>query len=154
MGLGTALAVRAKLLITGTDEPPIEQPVVIIQDGKIQEVGSDGKISMPKKAEVLDLRKCVLMPGMMDLHLHTAAPNAQDYQNTDLAHVIRSPAEMLLDAAKNARLLLEAGFTTVRDLDWISPEGRNFCADLACLREAIAAKKLPGPRMVVAGFTH
>ena len=57
------------------------------------------------------------------------------------------------DSFGQARLVLEAGLTTVRDLDWISPTG-NFCAELVALREAIAAGKVPGPRMVVGGFTQ
>ena len=154
MGPKSIRAIKGGLLIKGTDDPSIQNPIVIVSNGSIEDVGSAPALKIPAGAETLDLGQAVLMPGMMDLHLHMAAPNAQDYDNTDLAHVIRSPAEMLLDAAKNARLLLEAGFTTVRDLDWISGDGRNFCADLSSLREAIASGKLPGPRMVVAGFTH
>ena len=59
---------------------------------------------------------------------------------------------MLLDAARNARLLLSAGFTTLRDLDWVTPQGRTFVQEMGALRDAIAAGKLPGPRLVTGGF--
>jgi imidazolonepropionase-like amidohydrolase len=116
-------------------------------------VGRAKDIETPSDSTFVDVGDCILMPGMIDAHLHLAAPNSADYKATDIAHIIRTSAEMLIDAIKHARLVLEAGLTTVRDLDWISPAG-NFCAELVALREAIAAGKVPGPRMVVGGFTH
>ena len=146
------VALKGRLLIDGTEKEPIKNPLVVVENGRIAEVRGDGR--PPSGARLVDVADCVLMPGMMDLHLHTASPNAQDYPNTDLAHVIRSPAQTVLDAANNCRRLIEAGFTTIRDLGWLIPEGRNFTTDLAALRDSIAAGKLPGPRVVVGGMTH
>jgi len=88
----------------------------------------------------------------MDLHVHLSSANDGDYAQIELANVIRTPAEMLLDAAKNARVLLESGFTTLRDMDWVTPHGRNFVQEMGALRDSIAAGKLPGPRLIAGGF--
>lgn len=150
----TITAIKASLMIDAKGGPAVRDPLLIVRDRKIAEIRAGREMEIPSGARLVDLTGLTIMPGMMDLHLHMAAPNAQDYENTDSAHLVRSDADMILDSAKNARLMIEAGFTTVRDLDWISPRGRNFCAELAALRDSIAAGKIPGPRMLVGGFTH
>jgi imidazolonepropionase-like amidohydrolase len=147
------IVLRSRTLLDGTGRDPIDDGAIVIASGRISSAGRLKDTEVPADSTLVDMGDCVLMPGIIDAHLHLAAPNSADYKTTDIAHVIRSPAEMLLDAVKHARICLEAGITTVRDLDWISPTG-NFCAELVCLREAIAAGKVPGPRMVVGGFTH
>lgn len=148
------LILKGRWLIDGNSDKAILNPVIVIKDRRIAEVGEETRVTVPSDAEIIEAEGCSFMPAMMDTHVHMAAPNAQDYTSTNLARVIRSPAEILLDAANHARLLLEAGFTTVRDHDSIIAEGRNFCSEMASLRDAIAAGKLPGPRLIVGAFTH
>ncbi|MSP66751.1 MAG: amidohydrolase family protein [Alphaproteobacteria bacterium] len=143
---------KGGLLIDGNGGAPVSDPVITIEGSRIAAVQHGASVKPPTGARVVDCRGCTLMPGMMDLHLHLASPNSADYQNLDLAMVIRTPAEMLLDAAKNARVLLEAGFTTLRDMDWVTPLGRNFVQEIGALRDAIAAGKLPGPRLIAGAF--
>jgi imidazolonepropionase-like amidohydrolase len=147
------LAIRGQTLIDGRGGAPLQNAAVVVQSGRIVSVGAESALQIPADATWIDAGSCTLMPGLIDAHLHLAAPNSGEYRETNLAHIIRSPAEMLLDAVRHAKIMLDSGFTTVRDLDWISPSG-NFCAELVCLRESIAAGKIPGPRMIVGGFTH
>jgi imidazolonepropionase-like amidohydrolase len=151
--MSSDLVLRGKTLIDGSGAPPLDNPLIIIRDGRIVEVRRSRQANVPQDLPLVDVGDCVLMPGLIDAHLHLAAPNRHDYRNTDVAHIIRAPGEMLLDAVKHARLVLEAGFTAVRDLDWIGPEG-NICKEIVHLKEAIAAGKTPGPRIVNGGFTH
>lgn len=146
------LILRGGLLIDGNGGDPVPDPEVHVEGGRIAGVcGRTGRTASGA-ARVIDCGGRVLMPGMMDLHVHLSCANTVDHAQTELANVIRTPAEMLLDAAKNARFLLDAGFTTLRDLDWITPQGRTFVQEMGALRDAIAAGKLPGPRLITGGF--
>ena len=150
--MAETLILRGGLLIDGNGGEPLSDPEVVIQEGRIVSVDNGAKKSASNGARVVDCGGCVLMPGMMDLHVHLSCANSVDYEQVELATVTRTPAEMLLDAAKNARVLLEAGFTTLRDMDWVTPHGRNFVQEMGALRDSIAAGKLPGPRLIAGGF--
>ena len=141
---------KGGLLIDGNGGDPVPDPVISIADGRIIGVDSGGEGF--GDGPVVDCGDCVLMPGMMDLHVHLSCANEGDYENTELANVIRTNAEMLMDATKNARVLLEAGFTTLRDMDWVTPTGGTFVLEMGALRDAIAEGKVPGPRILAGGF--
>ncbi|MCY4498610.1 MAG: amidohydrolase family protein [Rhodospirillaceae bacterium] len=146
------LILKGGLLIDGNGGEPVSDPEILIEEGRITGVGRKGGNGRAGGARVIDCGDCILMPGMMDLHVHLSSANDGDYAQIELANVIRTPAEMLLDAAKNARVLLESGFTTLRDMDWVTPHGRNFVQEMGALRDSIAAGKLPGPRLIAGGF--
>ena len=90
----------------------------------------------------IDWSAYTVLPGLMDLHTHLADVG----QSANLALPIEtSPAATALIGAHNARLTLEAGFTTVRDVGTY-----RGLTDVA-LKNAINAGHVPGPRMFVAG---
>jgi imidazolonepropionase-like amidohydrolase len=96
----------------------------------------------PAGAERIDWSAYTILPGLIDLHTHLADAG----QSADLALPIKtSPAATALIGAHNARLTLEAGFTTVRDVGTY-----RGLTDIA-LRDAINTGLVPGPRMFVAG---
>jgi imidazolonepropionase-like amidohydrolase len=96
----------------------------------------------PQDADVVDWSAYAVLPGLIDLHTHLADTG----QSADLALPIKtSPAATALIGAHNARLTLQAGFTTVRDVGTY-----RGLTDVA-LRDAINAGHIPGPRMFVAG---
>jgi len=111
-----------------------------ITDDKITAIASCGPT--PKGAERVDWSGFTVLPGLIDLHTHLADAG----QSADLALPLKtSPAATALIGAHNARLTLEAGFTTVRDVGTY-----RGLTDIA-LRDAINAGHVPGPRMFVAG---
>jgi imidazolonepropionase-like amidohydrolase len=113
---------------------------ISISDDKITAVAPCG--ATPKGAERLDWSAFVVLPGLIDLHTHLADAG----QSADLALPLKtSPAATALIGAHHARLTLEAGFTTVRDVGTY-----RGLTDVA-LRDAINAGHVPGPRMFVAG---
>jgi len=113
---------------------------IVIQDDKIAHVGATtGDELLPAGATVFELPNSTVLPGLIDAHTHlTMNPN---FGYSMLA--ISVPREALI-GARNARVTLEAGFTTVRNVAAFS------YADVA-LRDAINAGDVPGPRMLVSG---
>jgi len=130
-------------LIDGNGNAPIENPVIIIQDSKIIAVGKEGEIDLPSSENInkLDYKDKVLMPGLIDCHVHLCMsgddnPLARIYEDSDEIMVLR--------AAKNARLALKAGVTTLRDCG-----GRNTMT--FTIKEAIRKKIIQGPRLLLSG---
>nr|WP_315458758.1 amidohydrolase family protein [uncultured Sphingorhabdus sp.] len=96
----------------------------------------------PEGFDRLNWSDFTVLPGLIDLHTHLADAG----QSADVALPIKtSPAATALIGAHNARLTLEAGFTTVRDVGTY-----RGLTDVA-LRDAINAGHVRGPRMFVAG---
>src|SRR3546814_12903074 len=89
-------------------------------------------------ARLINLADRFVLPGLIDLHMHLAIS-----MNVDPA-TLSSEARLALATAGHAARLLQAGVTTVRDV------GDNTGVTLA-VRDAIAAGKLPGPRIFPAG---
>ncbi len=129
---GRLLDVQAGQVLTG-------QCISIAAD-KITTVAPCGPT--PAGSERLDWSAYTVLPGLIDLHTHLADAS----QSADLALPLKtSPAATALIGAHNARLTLEAGFTTVRDVGTY-----RGLTDVA-VRDAINAGDVPGPRMFVAG---
>lgn len=111
--------------------------LVTIKGDRITSVTSSG--TAPKGAHVIELPNATLLPGLIDAHTHLTYDPNFGYQ--ELA--VSIPKEALI-GAKNARVTLEAGFTTVRNV------GARGYTDIA-LRDAINEGMLPGPRMIASG---
>ena len=110
---------------------------IVIQGDKIASVGADAQV--PAGATVIELPNATVLPGLIDAHTHiTFTPN---FGYSRLA--ISIPREALT-GARNAKVTLEAGFTTIRNV------GASGYADVA-LRDAVNAGDVPGPRMLVSG---
>jgi imidazolonepropionase-like amidohydrolase len=113
---------------------------ISIDNQKITSVSPCGPT--PDGLERLDWSSYTVLPGLIDLHTHLADAG----QSADLGLPLKtSPAATALIGAHNARLTLEAGFTTVRDVGTY-----RGLTDVA-LKNAINAGQVPGPRMFVAG---
>jgi len=133
-------AVRAGTLIDGTGAAPVENAVILIEDGRITAVGPD--VAIPTGARLIDLSDQTVMPGFIDGHTHLTAPlTGSPGWETSLA--LRSEADFALIGAQHAREVLESGFTSAREV------GASHFADVA-LRNAINLGRIPGPRMQVA----
>lgn len=111
------------------------QPVVRIVDGVIAEV----RARQPGEAVTYDLGPVTLLPGLIDCHTHLVGGDGL----SPYGYLTETPARAAIEGVANAWVTLQAGFTTVRDL------GSRDLADVA-LRDAIASRRVPGPRMFVA----
>jgi len=132
--------VRTGRLIDGLSNEVRTSQCVTIVDEHIKAVEPCGKA--PDGATIVDWSAYTVLPGLIDLHTHLADLG----QSADLAAPMKaSPAETALVGARNARVTLDAGFTSVRDVGTY-----RGLTDVA-LRNAIDRGDVPGPRMWVAG---
>jgi imidazolonepropionase-like amidohydrolase len=131
------IAIRTGVLYDGTDGPPRRNVTVLVDDGRIAEIASnDARADAERTYEA-----ACLTPGLINSHVHLEVNGEPDTQTFFL---IRTPTERTLDAARNARLSLEAGVTTVRDLGGSE-------SNAIALRDAIANGQHVGPSIVPAG---
>ena len=131
------LAIRAAGLIDIEAGHRSADPFVILRDGIIERVGRPDEV-VPQGVPVVDARPLTLMPGLIDAHVHFFGLDAPDYAR----YFLSSEASQAIRAVRDARALLEAGFTTVRCV------GSRVDLELA---RAIDAGVVDGPRIVGAG---
>src|SRR5213082_2092493 len=133
------IIIRAGKLFDPAAGRVLNHPVVVIRGNKIESV-SYGTTVPGSGAKLIDLGEATLLPGFIDVHTHlTFDAGGGGYESLGI-----STPRAALTGAKNARLTLLAGFTTVRNV------GAEGYADVA-LRDAIDAGDVIGPRMQVSG---
>ncbi|WP_265109560.1 metal-dependent hydrolase family protein [Halosolutus halophilus] len=126
-------------LVTGRDERPIEDGrVVLDDDGTIAAVGTREDVDAPDDAEIEAYAATV--PGLVDAHLHLQGVREMD----PMTWITESSELGTARATADLRSLLEAGFTTVRDVGSTTGLG---------LRGAVAEGTIPGPRIFTSGRT-
>jgi imidazolonepropionase-like amidohydrolase len=132
--------IRAGHLIDTDSGRVLDSQMLLVRDGVIAEIGPT--IEVPTGARLVDLTGYTVLPGMIDAHTHlTIDSKSQD----PLAELEHTAAERALGSLPNARAVLLAGFTTVRDVG-----SYRALVDVA-LRDAINRGDVIGPRMYVAG---
>jgi imidazolonepropionase-like amidohydrolase len=127
------------LLDVKTGAEPAAQTIIVTGD-RITSIAPTA--STPKQAgdTEIDLTRYTVMPGLIDVHTHlTMPPNFDPYFELSM-----TPAKEAIIGVENAKVTLEAGFTTVRNV------GANGYTDVA-LRDEINAGHIPGPHMQVSG---
>jgi imidazolonepropionase-like amidohydrolase len=137
------IAIKAAHLFDSISGNLTERGVVIVEGGKIKAVGSGTPI--PTDARIIDLGDATLLPGFIDAHVHLSAESGPNWYLDFYQGIMRFPAEQALYGAHYAKITLEAGFTTVRDV------GSTDYTALG-LRNAIRAGMIPGPRMLVSNY--
>jgi imidazolonepropionase-like amidohydrolase len=131
-------AVKAAHMLDVRSGALVDDAVVLIAGERITAAGS--KLAIPQGATVIDLGNKTLLPGLIDAHTHLTG-NPEDAGYSSIAISVPRSA---LSGAKNARLTLKAGFTTVRNV------GAEGYSDIA-LRDAINDGDVPGPRILASG---
>jgi imidazolonepropionase-like amidohydrolase len=139
--MSNTIALVGARVITGDGSDP-ENLTVTMQDGRIVEVGGDP----PSDATIVDVEGLTLLPGMIDLHTHmSGGDNAIGYGDEATPFKHGEPlVKAVLDSVEAARLTLQCGFTTVREI------GTREYIDVF-LRDAQATGQIVGPRIRAAG---
>jgi imidazolonepropionase-like amidohydrolase len=138
-------AIKAGKLVDPEKGATETNQIILVRGKKIEAVG--GNISIPADAKVIDLSKSTVLPGLFDAHTHLCMTlkRARDGYSYFITTLMDSTTYRALEGVANARDMLAAGFTTVRDVG----NAGNY-ADTA-LREAIERGLVPGPTMINAG---
>jgi imidazolonepropionase-like amidohydrolase len=136
------LAIRAGRLIDGKSDTPIANALILVEGDKIVSVTPGG--TPPAGVQLVDLSKATVLPGFVDTHTHVLLQGDITEEEYDAQLLKESIPYRAILAARNARIALEHGFTTIRDLE---TEGAMY-ADVD-VKKAIANGEVPGPRMQV-----
>jgi imidazolonepropionase-like amidohydrolase len=130
------VAIRAGRMFNSKTGQMLTKQVIVLAGERITEVGPEAQIKIPVGAQVIDLSRSTVLPGLIDAHTHmfnTRGPKGTTEQS-------------MLIAVQNAQADLRAGFTTARDM---SSHGNGY-ADIA-MRDAIKEGRIDGPRYQVSG---
>jgi imidazolonepropionase-like amidohydrolase len=132
------VVIHAGNLIDGVGETPRRNVSIVIHDDRITAV--EAGFTTPAGAEVIDLSTQTVMPGFIDCHVHISSklPSRTNATEDWLTH---SDLDRAFDAAVFVRAMLQQGFTSARDVG-----GGD---ETVAVRDAIAAGKIPGPRLWV-----
>lgn len=130
------LALKGGILIDGTGKDPIEKSLVLIDGQKIAYAGPDKEIA--PEYEVKDISGNVVMPGLIDTHLHFCGNLSAD----DTDWVLEPLYQKAVCSVAQAREALEHGLTSVGEIS-------RFGIDL---RNMIEQGVIPGPRVITTGL--
>jgi imidazolonepropionase-like amidohydrolase len=136
--------IKAARLLNIQSGTYVTPAMVLIEGERIKAVGTH--VIIPAGAKVVDLGDATLLPGLIDTHTHMLlqfSENSMADLDLDVAVFSEDTATRALRGVKLAREMVEAGFTTIRDLGNAGANG-----DVA-LREAIRNGWIVGPRMLV-----
>jgi imidazolonepropionase-like amidohydrolase len=131
-----SLVFEEATLLDCTGRDPRPHTRVLVENGRITRIGSGSGPAGPRDARVIDCQGRILMPGLIDAHVHLAI-----IELDELAESALPPAVLAARISREIEATLDAGFTTVRDaggLDW------GF-------KEAVRLGLLKGPRMFISG---
>jgi len=149
--------IKAGRLLDPRSGNVLSPAAVLIENGKIKEVGPPGRVQPNARADAktIDLGSATLLPGLIDSHTHllmddivvvTEAERARRYNGgyvpAQLLAIVESPSKRVLVGAQMAREDLESGITTVRNVGHSGIDG-----DVA-LRDAVNEGRVPGPRIL------
>lgn len=121
-------------IIDATGSAPIEQGMIVVDGSELEYVGPFCKdYPLPPDAKVMDMTGMWLMPGMVEAHSHLAGYGS----GNTLDWIITPQTIKVCQAVKDLKSLLDAGFTSVRDM------GGYGCE----LRRAMDKGLIQGPRI-------
>lgn len=138
---GQITVIKAGRLIDPDSATVLTDQIIIIRGNKFEAVGRN--LPIPADATIIDLSRMTVLPGLINCHTHLADGKYGD--DDPLAQLKKSASQGVLESIPNARVTLESGFTTVRDV------GVYRAFNDVALRDAINNGYIIGPRMYVAG---
>jgi imidazolonepropionase-like amidohydrolase len=142
---GTALAatsvITADRMLDVLAGKMVDKPAVVVVDGRIKAVLAQDAGAIPHDATRIDLPGQTLLPGLIDMHVHLTSDATIDGNR----YLDYTDTFWVAVGVANAKAMLEAGFTTVRNV------GSNDYGDVG-LKQAVEGGYIPGPRIVPATY--
>lgn len=137
--------IRAGTLIDPLANEPKHNQVLVIRGDKIQSVSSAGSEQTPAGAQVIDLSRATVLPGLTDSHTHIFLQGEDPAEGGYDIQLLKWPISYrAARATVSVRRALEEGFTTLRDVE---TEGAGY-GDVG-IKQAVNEGYIPGPRLFV-----
>ncbi len=133
------VAVVNARIFDGTGAPLLNNGVIVVEDGIIRDVGTAGSVEIPSDAKTIDAKGKIVLPGLIDAHLHLQGFRSGDFVKEPL---LTPFGVFVARAARDAESLLNAGFTTVVDAGGLVA---------LHLKYAVREGTVNGPRIAAAG---
>lgn len=141
---GQVTAIRAGELVIPETGETLKDQIIIVERSRIKAVGAG--LPIPAGANVIDLSRSTVLPGLFDSHAHMAMfANSEDRNALYYYDLTNTTANRTIHAVINSRDMLKAGFTTIRD---IGNDGNYIMTDV---RNSIDRGLIPGPTIINAG---
>ena len=121
-------------LLDCVGDGPLENASIVIENGVIKDIFSKRKL-FPRGATIIDVGGRTLMPGLTDAHSHPSSTEIDPEKAKN-----EPPLYKALNMAKNLEHILQAGFTTIRDMG-----GAHWS-----LKQAVEEGLIKGPRLLIA----
>ena len=136
------LALVGGMLLDGYEVPPVHHAVVLVEGNRIVAKGRAGEVTIPPDARVIDTSGRTMLPGLIDLHVHTMILGHGDYGRWFPWILEQNLVEEVMTIS--VKQLLMAGVTSAVDL--ASPLKESIR-----VRDRINKGEIPGPRMWMSG---
>ena len=136
---------KANNIINGIDDDLIHNKVIIVNDGIIEEINDFEKVTIPENEKVYLFENEIVMPGMVDVHVHLAYSGITDNRSFRAESADMDYSEQALRGYKFALDHMAYGFTSLRDM--------NAPGNVAIsIRKSINNKNLTGPNIIACGL--
>lgn len=136
--------VKAGTLIDGKHRETLENVSIVIDGNQIQAIKKSEEMDVPNDAKVIDAMDQTVLPGLIDAHLHLFGMETDDFVKES---IVRDDEVGIIKNIFDARDLLEAGFTTVKDC---GSKGGLYLKK--AMQEDWAKNRIKAPRIVTAGY--
>ena len=138
--------IRAGTLIDGKSDSPRANQVILIRGNRIESISDASAAKIPAGADVIDLSRATVMPGLIDSHTHIFLQGEHPTEGGYDINILKYPLSLrAARATVSVRRALEQGFTTLRDVE---TEGAGY-GDVG-IKQAIEGGFIPGPRLFIA----
>jgi imidazolonepropionase-like amidohydrolase len=137
------LAIRAGTVVDPARGSSAKDQVILVEHGKILRIGP--KLEIPPGAEIIDLSKEWVTPGLIDAHTHMTLTELEGNAPFESFYLNQSSTLRGLRGMHNAQLVLNQGFTTLRDV------GNSAEYAMSDVRRAIEAGWFLGPTIIDSG---
>ena len=135
--------IKAGHLFDARSGKMLDNQIIVIQDGKIKEVGANLKFN--KEDKIIDLSDSWVLPGLMDCHVHVATNLGYRKRNWSETYVTESNSLRAIRGSVVAKQFLDNGFTTIKE---IGNDANYVTADVI---KAIKYGWTEGPTIIYAG---